>query len=136
MAGEIELLDGRALAASLTVSDLAASLHWYRDILGFTVNQQFEREGKLIAVSLRAGGVRVLISQDDGTRGSERVKGEGFSLLIETAQDVDAIATRVKNRGGVLELEPADSPWGGRIFRLRDPDGFKFAIASLRPDRS
>jgi catechol 2,3-dioxygenase-like lactoylglutathione lyase family enzyme len=57
--GEFNFLDGRALSASLTVSDLNASLRWYRDVVGFTVNQRFEREGKLIAVSLIAGDVRV-----------------------------------------------------------------------------
>lgn len=96
------------------------------------MNQRFEREGKLFAVSLKAGDVRVLITQDNGAKGAERVKGDGFSLMIETAQDVDAFAARIKERGGTLESEPAASPWGGRVFRLRDPDGFRFTIASLR----
>jgi uncharacterized glyoxalase superfamily protein PhnB len=133
---ELDSLKGQALSASLTVSDLGASLRWYRDIVGFRVSQQFEREGKLIAVSLAAGDVRVLITQDDGKKGSARVKGEGFSLMIETAQSVDAIAAQIQKRGGILELEPADSPWGGRLFRLRDPDGFKFTISSVRLNRS
>ena len=64
-----------------------------------------------------------------------RSKGEGFSVQITTDQNVDAIAHRIKELGGTLEAEPADMPWGGRIFRLQDPDGFKFAISSpLRPN--
>lgn len=132
----IDFFDGRTLSASLTVADLPASLRWYRDIVGFSVGQQFEREGKLFAVSLRAGDVRVLITQDDGKKGTERAKGAGFSMMIETAQDVDAIAARIQKRGGTLESEPANSPWGGRFFRLSDPDGFKFTISSVRPDQS
>lgn len=30
---------GRSLSASLTVSDLAASLAWYRDVAGFVVDR-------------------------------------------------------------------------------------------------
>jgi uncharacterized glyoxalase superfamily protein PhnB len=128
------LLRGRTLAASLTVNDLEASLSWYRDILGFGVHQKFEREGNLVAVSLRAGDVRILLGQDNGAKGANRVKGEGFSLQIETDQNVDEVANRVKQSGGTLESEPTDTPWGARMFRLRDPDGFKFTISSLRTD--
>ena len=59
------LLNGRTLSNSLTVKDLAASLAWYTDIVGFAVDQKHEREGKLMAVSLKAGDVRILINQDN-----------------------------------------------------------------------
>jgi len=123
----------RSLSASLTVRDLDASLAWYRDVVGFTVDQKYERDGKLRAVALKAGDVRILIGQDDGAKGWDRVKGEGFSLQFTTDQDVDEIANRIKALGGILDSEPADMPWGARVFRLRDPDGFKLTISSVRP---
>jgi uncharacterized glyoxalase superfamily protein PhnB len=125
-----EPLRGSALSASLTVADLDRSLAWYRDLLGFEVDREHERGGRRVAVSLRAGAVRILISQDDGEHGADRVRGEGFSLMISTEQDVDAIAERVRAGGGTLLSEPADTPWGMRGFRLQDPDGFRFAISS------
>ena len=130
--GEAESFRGRTLSASLTVKDLQKSLVWYHDVVGFTIDQRYEREGKLRAVALKAGNVRLLINQDDGAKGWDRVKGEGFSLQITTAQNVDEIARRIKQHGGTLDSEPADMPWGARVFRLRDPDGFKFAISSER----
>jgi uncharacterized glyoxalase superfamily protein PhnB len=134
MQPEPELLRGRSLSASLTVKDLDKSLAWYQNVVGFTVERKYEREGKLRAVALRAGDVRILIGQDDGAKGWDRVKGDGFSLLMTTDQNVDDIADRIKARGGTLESDPADMPTGGRIFRLQDPDGFKLAIASpIRP---
>ena len=124
----------RTLSASLTVRDLQKSLAWYQDVVGFTVDRKYERDGKLRAVALKAGDVLLLIGQDDGAKGWDRVKGEGFSLLITTDQNVDEIANRIKERGGTLESEPADMPSGGRIFRVQDPDGFKLAISSpIRP---
>ena len=124
--------EARSLSTSLTVKDLQASLAWYRDIVGFTVNQQHEREGVVRAVSFSAGAVQLLINQDDGAKGMDRVKGEGFSLMFTTSQDVDAIARGITERGGTLDSEPADMPWGARVFRLRDPDGFRMVITSER----
>lgn len=126
-----ETFRGRALTASLTVKDIQKSLAWYTAVLGFTAGEKYERDGKLMYVSLKAGSVELGLSQDDGAKGMDRIKGEGFSLQITTAQDVDAIAKRIKAAGAVLTSEPADA-WGARVFRLTDPDGFKFVISSER----
>jgi uncharacterized glyoxalase superfamily protein PhnB len=122
----------RALSVSLTVKDLQASLAWYHDVVGFTVDQRYERDGALRSVALKAGDVRILLNQDDGGKGWDRAKGEGFSLQFTTAQSVDDVAKRIIERGGTLETEPADMPWGARVFRLRDPDGYRMAISSER----
>ena len=127
-----ESFRAREMTASLTVKDLQKSVAWYRDLLGFIVDREMERDGKLRAVALKAGAIRILLNQDDGARGFDRVKGEGFSLQFITTQSVDDIANRIKSGGGALETEPADMPWGVRAFRVRDPDGFKFAISSER----
>ena len=52
---------------------------WYRDAVGFTVDQNYEREEKLMAVSLKAGDVRILLTRDDGAKGWNRAKGAGCS---------------------------------------------------------
>ena len=82
-------------------------------------------------VSLRAGAVRLLLTQDDGARGTDRAKGVGFSLQFTTAQDVDALAAAAKRAGAELDTEPTDA-FGARVFRLRDPDGFRLVISSVR----
>ena len=119
------------LAASLTCAALPTSLAWYRDVLGFTVARTFDRGGTMFAASLRAGTVAVLLTQDDGAKGADRAKGEGISLQLTTAQNIDALARRAKARGATLTTEPADI-MGARAFRLRDPDGFKLTISSER----
>ncbi|HEX9982093.1 MAG TPA: VOC family protein [Thermoanaerobaculia bacterium] len=124
---------GVSLDASLTVTDLQKSMAWYCDVFGFAVAKTFEREGRLMAVSLRAGEVRILLTQDDGAKGEDRVKGAGFSLQITTDQDIDEVASRVREQGGTFDTEPTDTPWGVRMFRLRDPDGFRFTISSRAP---
>ena len=124
-------LSASALSASLTVNDINKSIAWYRDILGFEVAENFEREGKLMAVSLKAGEARILITQDDFARGRDREKGAGFSMMFTTSQNIDDLAQGIKSRGGKLEAEPVDMR-GRRAFRVSDPDGFRFTIASER----
>src|ERR1043166_8084341 len=122
-------LSAQSIEASLTVADVPRSVAWYRDALGFTVDREFERGGRLLAVSLRAGVVRILVTQDDGAKGLDRVKGEGFSLQLTTTQDIDRLAARARQTGTSLDTEPSDA-WGARVFRLRDPDGFRWVISS------
>jgi uncharacterized glyoxalase superfamily protein PhnB len=126
----------RAVSVSHTVKDFQASLAWYTDVVGFIVDETYERDGVVRAAALRAGATRLLIGQDDGAKGWDRVKGQGFSFQFTTAQDIDAIANGIKARGGTLELEPTDMPWGARIFRMTDPDGFSFSISSERPAKA
>ncbi len=126
-----ESFRARTLTASFTVNDLTKSLAWYTDVLGFTVDQKHERGGQVRAVSLKAGEVRILLGQDDGAKGMNRDKGAGTSIMLGTAQNIDEIAARIKERGGTLAAEPFDMPWGARVFRIEDPDGFKIAISSV-----
>ena len=126
-----EPLTALSLEASLTVADVRRSADWYRDALGFEIDQEFERDGRLMAVALRAGAVRILVTQDVGAKGTDRVKGLGFSLQITTPENVDAIAERARRVGATLDSEPADV-WGVRAFRLRDPDGFRLTVSTPR----
>ena len=124
-------LTAQSLEASFTTADVQRSRDWYRDALGFAVDREFERDGRLFAISMRAGLVRILVTQDDGAKGVDRRKGDGFSLQLTTADDIDAIAARAKAAGATLDTEPAVM-WGVRAFRLRDPDGFRWTISSPR----
>lgn len=119
------------LGASLTVASLQQSVAWYRDVIGFAVAREYSPRGTLIAVALSAGSVEILLTQDNGAQGAERVKGQGFSLQFTTTQDIDQLAAGIVAGGGVLDDPPFDAG-GARAFRLRDPDGFKLVFSSPR----
>ena len=114
---------------SFTVNDLQKSLAFYRDVLGFAVEQTWDEGGKVMGVSLRAGGVSFMIGQDDWKKGRNRSKGEGFRIFCMTDKNVDALAKGIEERGGKLDQGPRDEPWGVRDISLTDPDGFKITIA-------
>ncbi len=125
-------LNATTLGGSITCKDLDASISWYRDAIGFAVDQTFEREGKIVAAVVSAGHIRLVLNQDNGQLGWDRIKGQGFFLQINVADaaDVDAAAARIKAAGGTLIDEPADRPWGVRMFQFQDADGFKFGIST------
>lgn len=123
-------LHADSLEASLTVGQLERSVAWYCEALGFAIDRRHEREGRVVAVSLQAGAVRILLTQDDGAKGTDRVKGQGISLQITTSQKADDVALRIKAHGSSLDTEPTRMPWGVTILRVRDPDGFRLTISS------
>jgi uncharacterized glyoxalase superfamily protein PhnB len=120
----------RDASPSFTVNDLERSIAFYRDVLGFEVEQKWEQDGKVLGVSFRAGKVTVMIGQDDWMKGRDRMKGQGFRMYFETATDVDVLAEGIARRGGTLESLPEDRPWGYRDFNMADPDGFKLTFGS------
>ncbi len=119
---------------SFTVGDLEISLAFYRDVLGFGVEEIWkDDQGTVMGVSLKAGDASFMIGQDDWKKGRDRKKGEGFRIYCETKQSVDDLAKRIEAKGGRLDHGPTDEPWGVRDISLTDPDGFKITIA--RPKR-
>ncbi len=120
----------RSLSPALTVADVEASLEWYRDVVGFHVQEKWEHEGEVGGAALIAGLGPLFLVQDDFAKGRDREKGVGVRVHMTTAHDVDDLAKAIKGRGGALDSPPEDTPWGARAFSLVDPDGYKITIAS------
>jgi predicted enzyme related to lactoylglutathione lyase len=56
--------------------------------------------------------------------------------LVFNAEDIDAIARKLKKLGAHLLTEPKDYPdWGIRAFHVRDPDGNLIEIEKEMPKR-
>ncbi len=115
---------------AITASDLGASIAWYRDVMGFVVLREIEHEGQRVGAILSAGSVQFLLGQDDFAKGRDRKKGIGFRIYCVSEQDIDEVAAGIKARGGTLDQEPTDQPWGARDLAVADPDGFKISISS------
>lgn len=125
-------IDATTLSCSITCKDLEAAIRFYRDAIGFAVAETYEHEGTVVAAVIAAGDCRIVLNQDDGKLGWDRIKGQGFYLQINVAgaADVDTAAARITAAGGLLLSEPADRPWGVRMFQFTDPDGFKLGVST------
>jgi len=122
-------LKGTSMMPSLTVDNLQQSLDFFRG-LGFEVEDRWEDKGVLLGAMLKAGDVRLGLSQDDGKKGRDRTKGVGMRIYIEAADDIDQVAARARTAGIALTGEPHDTDWGTRAFEVTDPSGFALTITS------
>ena len=127
---QTETLHIHSAMPSLTVNDLQASLAWYRDVLGFTIAEEYSWDGQVRAIRLKAGPFELMLGQDDFAKGRDREKGAGLRLYCVTPQDIDALAAAIQKRGGKLSQEVKDQSWGTRDFAVVDPDGFNISITS------
>jgi catechol 2,3-dioxygenase-like lactoylglutathione lyase family enzyme len=120
------------LRLELFVADVAASVAFYRDALGFTIER--EEPGY---VPMRLGDVRIAIGAQSGLPaghhfGSEalgRQKGVGVEIVVEV-DDVEEAHRRAVASGYPLSSELQRRPWGLRDFRIIDPDGDYVRVTS------
>lgn len=132
MTASAAVLNATTLGCSLTCKEIAPSIAFYRDVLGFEVLMTWENEGALAGAVISAGDIRIVLNQDDGKLGWDRIKGQGFYLQfnVKGPADVDAAAARVEAAGGTILDGPADREWGVRAFFFRDLDGFKLGVST------
>jgi uncharacterized glyoxalase superfamily protein PhnB len=122
-------LHGTSVMPSLTVNRLEESLKFFGG-LGFEVEDRWEEDGTLTGAMLKAGDARLGLSQDDGEKGRDRMKGVGMRLYIEAKDNIDEVASRAKAAGIRLRSEPHDTEWGSRAFEVEEPSGFLLTISS------
>ena len=122
-------LHATGVMPSLSVNRLQDSLNFFGG-LGFEVEDKWEENGALTGAMLKAGDARLGLSQDDGKKGRDRMKGVGMRLYIEAKDDIDDIASRAKAAGITLKSEPHDTEWGSRAFEVEEPSGFLLTISS------
>ena len=126
---EHKTLQGTTVMPSLTVNNLQQSLDFFEG-LGFEVEDRWENDGVLLGAMLRAGEARLGLSQDDGKKGRDRLKGVGVRIYIEANDNIDEVAARAKAAGITLTGEPHDTEWGTRAFEVTEPSGFLLTIGS------
>jgi len=103
----------------LEVNNLADSLEFYSDMLGFEIESSNDKADPPIA-SLKSGSLRITLVQQIETM-LKRGRGVHFVLGVD---DVENFYARL-NHKNVDVSEPRDEGWGGRFVTLQDPDGYR-----------
>lgn len=103
----------RGVTPVLRISDLGASLRYYTDVLGFTIDWQ-DNDGSSFASVSRDRCNLFLSAGDQGNAGSWMWIG---------ASDVDALHEELVARGARVRQPPANYPWGSREVHVEDLDG-------------
>ena len=126
------------LVPEMIVSDLARSLHFYCEVLGFKI--EYQRPEHHFAF-LSFHGSQIMLEQDDLQPSNWRVGpleapfGRGMNLSIK-CPDAHAIAASLHAAGHTLR-KPLEECWyrsndvmfGERNFLVLDPDGYLLRFA-------
>ena len=118
------------LTMNLIVRDVAASLPFYRDVLGFTVHYA---DVDFAALQLDTANVQLHADhtydhQPWGPRLADPGK-RGFGAEIRIMGiDPDAAERRAREHRVSVLSGPQDWPHGWRDVVLEDPDGYTFAV--------
>jgi lactoylglutathione lyase len=116
----------------LYVSDLPASIAFYRDVVGLPFKfvdagyAEFATRGTRFALYERRRAEWLV--------GAPVAPGPAAEVVF-LVEDVDEQARQLAVRGVPLLSPPADRPWGHRTVHIADPDGFVVEFAQEIPRR-
>ena len=107
-------------------ADFDASLKFYRDVLGWSVTEEWdEKDGR--GAILSGGGVKVVIAERHVTPDSD---GDRRPTLHLDIHDIDK-RFQALPKGSHVVAEPEATHWGTRWFVVRDPDGNAIAFEEV-----
>jgi catechol 2,3-dioxygenase-like lactoylglutathione lyase family enzyme len=124
-------IDLRGMTPLIQVFDMATSLKFYCDVLGFDIVQT---DSNTVApnhnwVWLRRGNIDLMLNtayeydKRPPVPDSRRIATHGDTGLFFGAPDVDAIYAHLRAKG-IDAREPHVAPYGMKQLYVRDPDGF------------
>lgn len=121
----------------LQVADVDASIAFYRDVLGFSVNLTMpDDSGKIVHAELSCNGAALMFGPATGLSEVARsLLGAGVTLYItDNDGDIDAFYEQVRAAGARIAEPIQDQIWGDRTFTVQDPDGYHLTFAkNVRP---
>ncbi len=115
----------------ITATDFDASLAFYRDVLGWDVNESWGDKNAGRGAALSGGGMRVIVTERSitGEGRDEGLAGARPNVHLDI-HDIDARFAEIP-KGAHVVKEPQETRWGTRWFVVRDPDGNLFAFEEL-----
>lgn len=122
------------LSLNLLVRDVATSLPFYTDVLGFSVEY-----ADIDFAALERDGVHIQLHADhtyDGMPHAARLRDPGKRGLGAEIRimgiDPDAAERRARERGDTVLVTTQDTAHGWRDCIIEDPDGYTFAVGVAR----
>jgi catechol 2,3-dioxygenase-like lactoylglutathione lyase family enzyme len=105
------------------VRDLARAQHFYADLLGLKVIEEFGG----CYTRLRSPRGQTTLALHLVEPGKALPDADGVRLYFET-KDLDTVCAVLEASGAVLTQPPKLMPWGWKHAYLNDPDGHEVSI--------
>lgn len=122
----------KTLTPNLIVADVARSVAFYRDVLGFQVETTVPEAEPYVFAIMRAGDVRVFLNAPQPAVAEypafkDRPIGGTLTLFIDVA-DIHGLHAELENK--VPVVMPLEHKWYGVTeFAITDPDGWVITFA-------
>lgn len=122
----------KSLTPNLIVSDVARSIEFYRDVLGFTLGPTVPEAAPYVFAILESGPVKIFLNAPEPAIAeypafADRPIGGTLTLFIDVERIADVYAD-LKDRVNVVM--PLEKKWYGVTeFAFADPDGYLITFA-------
>lgn len=120
---------------NLYTADIAASLRFYEELLGFEETFRTPREGIPTHVEMRLGDFLLGLGTVEAARrvhGVDAVPGTPAMVVVIWTDDVDAALAVLVAAGTPVLQEPHDTGNNNRNALVRDPDGNLVELVAKR----
>jgi uncharacterized glyoxalase superfamily protein PhnB len=121
------------LTPNLVVKDVAASMEFYRSVLGFEPAMKVPDQAPYVFGSVTSGGVEIFfndqkaVAEDYPALGNKPIGGS-MTLFIEV-EGIEEILSRVQKSGAKVTMPLKQQFYGMKEFAFEDSEGWVVTIA-------
>ena len=121
------------LTPNLVVRDVAASMEFYKSVLGFTTAFTVPDQKPFVFASITSGSVEIFFNdhkavEEDYPALTAKGIGGSLTLFIEV-EGIDEILASVKQQNAKITMPLKEQFYGMREFAFEDPEGWMVTIA-------
>ncbi len=118
----------------LHVTDVEASLRFYVDGLGFTINWRYDEEGRAVVAEVGRQGTTLILAEQWPQKAGKGMMFISLNTEPPTPEAgiaaCEAIRTELASRG----VHAKDGHWGFKMLIVDDPDGNQLFFAYPNPN--
>jgi uncharacterized glyoxalase superfamily protein PhnB len=119
----------------LFYEDVAGVLAWLTKAFGFVEHLRYtEDDGSVTHAEMRVADAVIMLGDPGGSYENPRHHGHLQSNLVVYVDGVDDHCARAEDAGAEVISEPADTPYGDRMYSVRDPEGHRWDFCQHERD--
>ena len=111
----------------LFYEDVADALAWLTKTFGFIEHLRYtEDDGSVTHAEARVADGVIMLGDPGASYENPKRHGHLQSSLVVYLDNVDGHCARAKESGAEVISEPTDTPFGDRMYSVRDPEGHRW----------
>jgi uncharacterized glyoxalase superfamily protein PhnB len=119
----------------LFYEDVAGVLAWLTKAFGFVEHLRYtEDDGSVTHAEMRVADAVIMLGDPGGSYENPKHHGHLQSSLVVYVDGVDDHCVRAEDAGAEVISGPADTPYGDRMYSVRDPEGHRWDFCQHERD--